>query len=150
MDLSAFFHARGVNMRYAPQVAARCQNAAARQFLGEERLIRAAKHKIRALWATQARSEAHATALADHVIGLLRRGLLWSQLGAEPPQSWGWERRLRAALGLPLPFVSRLHQHALTLADARTKVPCVQVSCAHAAVLSALLTCARACLLRSV
>ncbi len=103
MDLSAFLHTRGINMRYLPQVATGCRNPAARQYLEQEAVIRAAKHKIRALWAERAESDAHAAAIAADVMQRLRRGDrdLWSQLqpdGGAP--SWAWERRLRAAIGL--------------------------------------------------
>ncbi len=135
VDLSAFLHTRGINMRYLPQVAACCRNPAARQYLEQEAVIRTAKHKIRALWAERAESDAHAAAIAADVIQRLRRGDrdLWSQLlpadGGAP--SWAWEPRLRAAIGLkddgtltlkiknvrPPPFVSLDRQEGALLKD---------------------------------
>jgi hypothetical protein len=123
LDLSEFLHARGVNMRYLPAVAAQCRSPRARRLVECEVAVRAAKHKIRALWAQSARSERHSGALAERVVRRLRRGELWDQLpagaaaaagaalaaeammaaatGAAPsPSAWRWEARLRAALGL--------------------------------------------------
>ncbi len=136
MDLSAFLHARGVNMRYLPQVAARCANAAARQFLEQETIVRGLKHTIRALWARHASSAANAAAIAAAVIAQLQRGELWAQLQPEHasgplPPAWPWEPRLRAAIGLlpdgslapkvksvrPPPFVPLGEQEAALLRD---------------------------------
>ncbi len=132
LDLSAFFHSRGINMRYLPQVAACCRNPAARQFLEQEAVVRTAKHKIRALWAERAESDAHAAAIATEVIQRLRRGELWDQL-SQPSgvPMWAWEPRLRAAMGLqddrtltpkiksvrPPPFVPLGKQEAALLKD---------------------------------
>ncbi len=136
VDLSAFLHTRGINMRYLPQVAACCCNPAARQYLEQEAIIRTAKHKIRALWAERAESDAHAAAIAADVIQRLRRGDrdLWSQLSQQPDggaPKWAWEPRLRAAIGLkedstltpkiknvrPPPFVSLDRQEGALLKD---------------------------------
>jgi hypothetical protein len=100
VDLSATFHAHGVNMRYLPLVAARCQRAAAREYLEQESIIRAAKHKIRALWAARARGNQHAVAIAEQVLQLLRAGALWDQLQLPVAPAWPWEARLCAAIGL--------------------------------------------------
>ncbi len=124
LNLSDFLHERGINMRYIARVAACCRNEAARAFLEQERVVRAAKLSIRALWASHAKSEAHAVAIANEVIARLRRGdvTLWSRLllpeattstaanaddvptvamaEASLPPAWAWEERLRAAIGL--------------------------------------------------
>jgi hypothetical protein len=112
VDVSAFLHGRGVNLRYIPEVAGHCRtNAAAREFLLQEALIRAAKHKIRSLWAQSARSLEHAVELTEDAIARLRNGQLWDQVpfamststAVELPPSavWPWEARLRRAIGVP-------------------------------------------------
>jgi hypothetical protein len=118
LELSTFLHARGINMRYLPEVAARCRNVAARQFLEQEAVVRAAKHKIRALWAERAESDAHAAAIAADVIQRLRRGELWDQLSQPAAPQWSWEARLRDALGIQAARVSDKHEHRLLMARA--------------------------------
>ncbi len=117
------FHAHGVNMRYVLRVAALCTSPAARQRLCREAVVRAAKHKVRALWRGSA-SEAHCKALTDAAVAALSAGAgwedvaagalelfggAWSQEGSavladlraavSERESWSWASQLRAALG---------------------------------------------------
>jgi tetratricopeptide (TPR) repeat protein len=105
LELSKIFHTRGINMRYLPQVAARCRNAAAREFLEQEVIVRAAKHKIRALLAEHAETEQHAAEILDRLMReLYQRGpesrRLWAQFSlpnGEP--KWDFLERLSDAIG---------------------------------------------------
>ncbi len=122
--LTYWIHKQGINERYIPELAALCKEPKAKRWLAQECITRAAKHSMRALWAREAKSSAHAVALAENVIARLERGEEWQKLrlpafclpelpptlkAAKPWESnpWNsnqrWDELLRIALRIPGP-----------------------------------------------
>jgi hypothetical protein len=123
-------HGHGVNMRYLPEVLSRCKEAACKQFIAQELVVRAAKRCMRSMWLRLARSEQHAVALGEDVIEQLAKGRRaeWVKIAAHAgeslpgvvdleklPPTWAWEQRLRAAVGMHMEFrvSTSVHEHAV-------------------------------------